>query len=231
MSSYTNLVRWAKSKGVRFIRKRDSLLMRVISALLYLVPGISPTIFMDRFTSQIGSTVYWANRYLSTQQKARILSHEMMHHHDSQRMGFLKFGFIYAFPQILALPAIPALIILPIWYGSSFLREVEFNHTWWLWLLWLVFAAPWPSPGRTWAELRGYTVTLWTYKKQGLPVRYDRIIKNFTGGSYYWMSWSTKNMEKKLEESRRRVLDGTIANHIPYINELNDAWEGKTDAE
>ena len=58
--------------------------------------------------------------------------------------------------------------------------------------LWLAAAslllAPWPAPGRTWAELRGYGMSIFLELKLfGKADDIKRKVQQFTGPAYYWM--------------------------------------------
>lgn len=97
-----------------------------------------------------------------------VLAHETVHEYDRKRFGTIPFSLLYLFPQILALLSL--LAIFAIW------------SPWWLLcLLFLGFAAPVPSIGRMYLELRGYRVNM----------MYDRLVgcEEETSANYYASSF------------------------------------------
>lgn len=79
--------------------------------------------------------------------------------------------------------------------------------------------APWPSPSRTYFELRGYAVQIamsqWTYNQVHEATR-DSILQNFIGPHYYFMSWSRAHILSKLDECAKRAASGELAKEAPY---------------
>lgn len=130
----------------------------------------------------------------------KVLAHEYVHLFDRQRLGY-RFNFAYLFPQILAPLALLAL------FG--------FVNPWFLLnLLWLTALAPWPAPGREWAELRGYTMSMavnfWRYGgiEDGTV---EWIEPQFTGWPYYKMSRrSSEKMRELLRERIELIRSGKI---------------------
>ncbi len=130
----------------------------------------------------------------------KVLAHEYVHLSDRKRLG-LWFNFAYLFPQVFAALAVTA------FFG--------FLNPWcWFNLLWLLALAPWPSRGRTWAELRGYTMSMavnyWRYGSvQDGTVEW--IEPQFTGWSYYKMSWrSPEKMRELLQQQIELIKSGKI---------------------
>lgn len=80
-----------------------------------------------------------------------ILAHETMHEYDRKRLGNFVYTLMYSSPQILALLSL--LSVFAIW-----------NSWWLLSLLFLLLAAPIPSPGRAHIELRGYRVNMMLHR-------------------------------------------------------------------
>ena len=123
----------------------------------------------------------------------QIFLHEGQHAIDSKSLTFPLFAFLYGFPQILSLLAVPLAVTLVLATGS------------WLGLLGLLglaLAAPLPSPGRVWAELRGYRISLSAiYWYQGIPAGLEEayleeFMSYFDGPSYYYMGWLGKGYIK-----------------------------------
>lgn len=191
--------------------KGTSVLMRALWVLIHLVPGMSPGAFMSNFTTTVGRTVYWpGNDAPSDASVCHTLPHELVHVEDMDRMGRLRFWWSYAMPQVLAVPAL--FCWLGVWWP-------------WLWLLaaFAVFAGPWPSPGRTRLEMRGYAVTMlmeqavhnFTYGRTP-----QHILDHFTTGSYYWMCRDEDRVQAEMDRYLDLINDGKLAGEIPYVADL-----------
>ena len=167
--------------GFKIVSKEDSTLMKVIGKLMFWNKR-----FM-RMTTTIGDTVYISEslyKLLVKGGKIRkkrflfgMLLHEAMHMSDRRRMGTLKYRLKYLSPQIYSLGALLALLTP---FSSWFLLALGF----------LVFAAPWPSQGRTEIEANGYemgaAVEYWMTGK----VSIENLVKihiAFTSMKYYKM--------------------------------------------
>lgn len=74
-------------------------------------------------------------------------------------------------------------------------------HTLWM-LAPLVFLAPIPAPGRAWAELRGYRMSVFMELVMFGKTRIETKVRKFTGPSYYWMWPFPKPVRKKLLEMK-----------------------------
>jgi len=165
-------------------KKSQSFVMKVLGSFLFFNKG-----FMTRYITTIYPKIYvpdWWGRYKKNNYlELGILMHEYVHLMDRKRLGWF-FNILYLSPQIFALFALGAF--------------------WNLWfLLFLLFLLPWPSPGRTWIEMRGYRMTIaffyWTKRK-----KYDinMIVGQFTGENYYYMfpfkkylkMWFNKEFDK-----------------------------------
>ena len=164
--------------------KDEDKLMLTLSKILF----FNKRFFTD-FTTTIGKTVYFPSRekvrkntgnYFST------LCHEYVHVLDYVQNPFL-FVIKYLFPQLL--------IILALLAFFAFI-----NPLYLLFLIALAFAAPIPAPGRTWAELRGYGMSLkvkqWKGKKN---IKADDYIEQFTSANYYFMCPFSNYVKKKLQ--------------------------------
>ena len=104
----------------------------------------------------------------------------------------LVFNFLYASPQCFAPFALLAF--------------------WNLWfLLFLLCALPIPSPGRAWAEIRGYRMTMAVYYwLSGQKVDIKWMVEQFVGPSYYFMwpfrKWLMKRFNKEFEKIKNNEL-------------------------
>jgi len=130
-----------------------------------------------------------------------VLAHETVHEYDRKKLGTIPFSFLYLFPQVLALLSL--LAIFAIW------------SPWWLLcLLFLGFAAPVPSIGRTYLELRGYKVNMMHDRLLGGDAKsYANFISDaqFAGPAYYYMwpfkGYVVKNLlDQKTEDEEIYVL-------------------------
>lgn len=240
---YNDIESFAKdSRGMTFISKDDSRLMRLIAWLLMFVPGMNGEVFMERFTTHFSGKVFWARRYsqdadsdyknrLQKKSMARTLSHEMVHQEDEARYG-LWFRISYGAWRFLGLPL---LVLLPICLGQSIYCAVGHftgaDTVFWWWNLWLclILSAltlpPWPEPGRTHWELRGYAVSMWfdwrTRSRDITAGDYlDWYIDTFTGPNYYFMWWWRRDIRRKLERMRDLVVSGQLGSEIRTVREL-----------
>jgi hypothetical protein len=92
---------------------------------------------------------------------------------------------------------------------------------WWaiLFFVGIVFLAPWPSPGRVWAEKRGYAMTLavnlWVTGGV-LVIQREFIIRYFTGSSYYYMSWGRSSLYTWVTDVLRKARTGKLQDEPGY---------------
>lgn len=107
----------------------------------------------------------------------RTLAHEAVHEHDRIRLGSFPFAILYLLPQVLAVFGL--LSLLAFWDLS------------WLWcLLFFLFLAPIPAPGRAWIEARAYRVNVTLARYVGWDPRLviEGIYnKNFGSAAYFFM--------------------------------------------
>jgi hypothetical protein len=175
--------------GARVIKKEDSAFHIALSWLIVWTWRLSfsplkfERTYMTRYTTVIGKTIATPSKRVSTP----VLMHEAQHIED---LNWL-LRIAYLLPNALA-----PLALLSIWY----------SHWWLLCAAFLVC----PSPGRAWAELRGYTVSLAAqYRHTGgnVPATYITwLTSQFTGPTYLWMwpfkGWVTRYFNKRIEELR-----------------------------
>lgn len=191
----------AKFKGFKLVHKQNSLLMRVLSRVLF----FNKT-FMSGYITTIGSTIYWPGD-ASTSSDWRTLAHELVHVRDKDRAlgGMLGFSLAYLFPQSLALLALLAPVVA-FWgpYG-------------WLLLLALIAAAPFPAPRRRHYEEKGYTMSLVCAALDGPISQWtkDNIVEQFVGSSYYWMSRDEESTRFWVEATSRLAEAGAFERDLP----------------
>ena len=184
--------------GFEFRYKTESTLFKLLQKVFWFVNQAS-------YTTTVFPYIYWATKESEEAMHLSTLEHEWVHLKDCRTffgqlpgalwpLNLLMFMFLYAFPQILGVLAALAIV-------------AAFTHNpWWLlWLLALVFCAPWPSPTRAWIEVRAYRRSI----ELGRTV--ERAAAPFFTAGYYWM-WPFKaHTEKWLE-------GGTS----PYKEEMDD---------
>ena len=174
--------------GFEVIEKSQSPMMRFLDNVLFFVKG-----FMTSFTTTSYPKIYvpsmtrWDTNHTNT---ISVLAHEYVHLKDRKRLGWF-FNFLYLSPQILSVFAL--LAPLNLWF-----------------LLFLLFLLPVPSPGRAWAEVRGYRMTIAAYYwlvagKYNL----DHVVGHFVGPNYYWM-WPFKKYVRNLFEKEYENIQNDI---------------------
>jgi hypothetical protein len=128
-----------------------------------------------------------------------MLAHEYAHLHRMKKMGFLKFLFLYLFPQIIALPfAIITIIFLLLSLGNyAFIPAIG-----------LLALLPWPSKHRLKLEAEGYIVNLavgkWI-KNENIERLQKFIVDSLVGWLYYKMTWERKEATKLVEEMTQQI--------------------------
>lgn len=181
--------------------KDESRFMKLIDKVLFF-----NKVFMTNYITTIGQKVYWPSREKyegDPSNSFNVLAHEFVHIMDHIKNP-VKFPLSYLFPQILAAPGLLFVLLLPVLVPLIALSLVS---SWWLlMLLFLLFMAPLPSPGRKKAEIRGYgmsfRVRMWRYN-QVSDWKFERSVKAFTGPNYYFMWPFRKQVEKELTEYRQ----------------------------
>jgi hypothetical protein len=159
-----------------------------------LVVGIFNKKFMTNYTTTLFSKVYFPSQEFveaDYRRAFRILAHEYVHLHDNKMHGWW-FTVSYLFPQF-PLPLLALAAIGAIWNG------------WFLFaLVFLLTLLPWPAPGRTYWEMRGYmmtmAVTAWTTQKEVLEDMKGRISDIFLSSGYYWMGGMNFCCRKRIQE-------------------------------
>jgi|GEM_PF-5856283 len=153
---------------------------RAQKILAFLVRWYIPT-YLTNYTTVIGKSIYFPDQRLLDRPHARFtIAHEVVHLLDQQRLTAPLFVLLYLSPQIFAL----GVLSFP-WLG-------------WHALWFLIFALPWPSPGRAYIEARAYGLEM--YLLTNCEYQYDpkNFIRPFVSSDYYFMSWSRSRSEKRL---------------------------------
>jgi len=152
---------------------------RLISTLLFFTKG-----YMEHYWTTIGYVISYPERA-----RWHTVFHEGVHAVQAKRYTRVLFGLLYLFPQVL-----------------STLALLAFVFSWW-WLLALLFLLPIPAPFRMLFELEAYCLTVkiqqWRLGPSSSMTNFiDRILKQFTGPSY-WFMWPFKNMiRRKLKAAQ-----------------------------
>lgn len=210
---------------IRF--KTSSWFMKSLSVIMYFVQGFK-TDFMTRYTTTVGNTVYFPNEeHISDKNRAsKILAHEIVHVSDLETLGTIRFGWMYYFPQLLALIA-----------PFSLLELVIPGYNIWLLAFFLICAGPWPSPGRVTLELRGYALSIacrhWSnpYLKDDTVWRqemFSEYYDTFTQWGYWRMSWDREYIDIALEKIIRLILEDKLGEMIPISDEIKQIYKDES---
>jgi hypothetical protein len=168
--------------------------------------------FMTLYVTTIGDTIYFPSRdFIENNEEVSIcvLSHEVVHVYQAQKLGRVLFSTAYLFPQCLSLLSILAVF-------GFFWTPMLFN------LLFLLFLAPIPAVWRKKFELEAYTITclMWysIFKVSGydenkiiqkMNAEIDFIDKTFTGPSYFFM-WPF-GIQNELRNNIAGIQKGVIS--------------------
>lgn len=197
--------------------KDSSSLMKIIATILF----FNKT-FMTDFITTIGYTVYFPSKeQIEKNEFSSIatLAHEYVHAIDAKRINPIIFSILYLIP-------------IPL-----FLITLACGLLWWpLYLISLIFLLPLPAPFRMWAEVRGYTMTLFIineiYKERRISLKNRKehlyemcknIDKNFTGPAYYFM-WPF-GREAILKENANKIISGDIFREDAMYAQVMVAFE------
>jgi hypothetical protein len=175
--------------------KDKSWFMRILGILLFFNPS-----FMTKFTTVIGNTVYVPTGKWVEDNPMRalfVLTHEFVHMWD-RNLSKLLYRYDFYSLGYLALQIAGLLSLF------SFLGFVSLWFL--LFLVALVFLAPWPSPWRTSIEANGYAMTMYI-RFLTIDPQYNKeegaeylAKKHFASKQYYWMSWDAAKVKNMLIE-------------------------------
>jgi hypothetical protein len=191
--SFDNLVSAAQQyfPSLQIKYKNQDSFMKFLGTLLFFTPG-----FMTTYTTTIGDTTYFPSTTFVQQQQvssAVILMHELVHMYDEKRLTKVLFGFLYLFPQILAVICLP-LIFLVSW--KIFLP------------LFILFALPLPAYFRMYFEKRAYLASLYVLQALGTRLHFSPTLKTQEtffvsqfGGSYYYFMWPFSNIQSDFDQA------------------------------
>jgi len=188
-----------EQKGVRIIFKSQSLLMRILSKILFWLPKDQ---FMNGYTTTLGRTIYLSDHYAGMSEpsagETATLVHELVHVEQFERLGRVPMSLAYLFPQCLALLSLFSLLAIG-------------GNLWFLLcLLFLLFLAPLPAPWRMVYEVdaycTGYAAFFWVHgkevplmDKQEIQRRLGGYLSQFTGWSYYKMWPFEEDLAKRFD--------------------------------
>lgn len=195
--------------------KNESTFMKIIGKLMFYNPN-----FMTSFITTIGKTVYFPNKESLNESDSLItIAHEFCHATDAEKIGRIKFSFLYLFPQIIS---IFTLLLIPFYWPLAL-------------ILFFLFLLPFPAIWRKKIELRGYIMTLFMVneilKENGLnaPIRnmtlfnlVSNINNNFISFNYYKM-WPF-GVTKELNLIIPKISSGEIIKDDVIYKQIADAF-------
>lgn len=159
--------------------------------LAFLVRWYIPT-YLTHYTTVVGQSIFLPDEGALHSPNLRFtLAHEVVHLLDQKRLTLPLFLLLYLSPQIFAI----GVLSFP-WLGW---------HAFWF----LIFALPWPSPGRVYIEARAYGLELYLLANCGYQIDEQRFVDPFVSSGYYFMSWSRSNAEKRLQHYMLTTKAGT----------------------
>lgn len=173
--------------------KDESLFMKILGKIMFFNKS-----FMTDYVTTVGNTVYFPSKsFLAIRpvSSLMILMHELVHVYDSKKFTSPLFSFLYLFPQILALLALPLFFI-----------------NWQIALLFLLFLLPIPAYFRTYFEKRGYLISLYVENKLSKKLKFsinldnakNDSIKHFKNSDYYFM-WPFKSVDTQFNEAAIKI--------------------------
>lgn len=176
--------------------KNKSLFMKIVDKILFFNKD-----FMSSFTTTIGSNIYFpSEEYVKNSPITAIviLLHEIVHIYDSNKTNKFLFGFLYLFPQILALLAIPLFFV-----------------SWKIAIFFLLFLLPFPAYFRMKAEKRAYASSLYVIHQLSLKKNFkielnkqkENYISYFKKNDYYFM-WLFSSIDTNFDEYLIKIENG-----------------------
>ncbi len=202
-----------KIPGFEVRYKDESIFMKILGFLLFFNRK-----FMTRYTTTIGSKVYFPSRKFIEDKRSRafkILSHEYMHLIDYKEHPIV-FVLLYIAPQFLGLLSLGS--ILSIWFGPWYL----------LFLIALVFFLPIPSAGRAEVEKRGYcmniAINIWRHGSIKDETR-EWLKETFTGWEYYRMWPYPDSVDEWIDKAINLVRAIDHIRPAATVFDMSDAFE------
>ena len=165
--------------------------------------------YMTDFVTTIYPTVYYPTQQEYEQDPMNsflVLAHESVHLTDA-RDNWSWFTISYLAPQVMFVGFFAAALMMLPFTVEGFLAFL---------LLAVLSVFPFPSPGRTHWEKRGYSMTIAAnYWLTGVidPELTKECKKNFLNGNYYWMSWSSKDIDSWASEAEADAVSGKVLEH------------------
>ena len=193
--------------GFQVAWKSDTWTQRLLGKVLF----FNPT-YMTQYISTFYPIVYFPTKadYESNPINSfSVLAHERVHLLDTKRQP-MWFRISYLLPQVLTILFLVSAIVTAL-------------ISWKVALVLLGLAAlsivPWPSPGRTKLEKRGYAMTLAVHYwlNGSIPTELKQDIKGyFVGWPYYRMSWDPADIDVWLTSTEQAIKSGTLIDDLVY---------------
>jgi len=182
------------AEGVAVRPKDESKLLKILRPIV----EIFNKRFWTGYITTVGKTIWYPEGWLEKgDMKSRLatIAHEVLHLRQSKKLTSPLFGFLYLFPQSMAVFSLLAFLALG--FGTG-----------WLWcLLFLLCLAPLPAPFRYMFELEAFRVLLVFYKHawhaspETVQSGKERIIENLAKSDYYFTWPFPKKIQKALDEN------------------------------
>lgn len=153
---------------------------RAQKILAFLIRWYIPT-YLNNYTTVIGRSIYFPKEEnLEDSDSVFTIAHEVVHLLDQRRLTTPLFLLVYLSPQIFTI----GILSFP-WLGYDA-------------LYFLLFALPWPAPGRVYLESRAYALEIALYIRCGYSYDLKRILEIFHSSGYYFMSWNPRSVERQI---------------------------------
>lgn len=192
--------------------KDQSSFMKILGALLFFNPG-----FMTSYATTIGSTIYFPTANfvkLRPVSSTIVFLHELVHVHDEKKISKPLFGFLYLFPQILALLCLPLMFLV----------------TWKIMLpLAFLFALPLPAFFRMQFERKAYLASLYVLNAFGKKLNFNPSLDSQAThfetqfkDSYYYFMWPFGNIKNDFDQALVKIKADQRPYEDPVFDMLDD---------
>ena len=191
--------------------KNQSSFMKILGTLLFFTPD-----FMNTYTTTIGSNIYFPTDTfvrLRPVSSAVVFLHELVHVYDEKRLTKPFFGFLYLFPQILAV------LCLPLFFLISWKIIVP---------LIVIFMLPLPAVFRMYFEKRAYIASLYVLNGLGKKLNFNPTLDSQATffeaqfkGSYYYFMWTFGNIKSDFDQALVKIKAG----QRPYEDAIFDVLD------